>query len=197
MTRELHHSKRGVSVAVLVIAIGVGFASIVVDAPIAGAAFPSCPTQKQLEQRGATAAEVASEPQMSTGKFPIAANVVVPDQQCSYQGSWALILLYWQLTKAQESLAKAHFAYECKVKSCTVYLARGTNVVTNSSPGGKTTTLPTLNEVVLGKVNGEAMARNPSSSNARCDELARTLYSFVVGAGPQNTPDILEELVCP
>jgi hypothetical protein len=180
---------------VVALAVAVAFASVALDAPVAGAAFPSCPSQKQLKQRGATAAEVASGPQESTGTFAIAANLSVPDEQCSYQGASGLILMFWQLTKAQQKIAAEHFAYECKVKSCSIFLAQGSNVV--MSPGGKTKSLPTLNEVVLGKVNGEAMARDPSSSSPHCDELARALYSFVVGAGPPNTPDLLEELSCP
>jgi hypothetical protein len=181
-----------------VTAIAVGLASVAVDAPVAVAAFPACPTAKQLQQRGATATEVTSGPQASTGKASITSTVVVPDQQCSYPGSWALLLVYWELTKAQEAAARAHFAYECKLKSCNIFLTRGSNVVMSSS-GGKTTTksLPTLNEVVLGKVNGEASTANPPASSSRCDELARTLYSFVVGAGPQYTHDILEEFTCP
>jgi hypothetical protein len=164
------------------------------------AALPVCPTQRQLEQDGATASEVSSPPQMSTGTFPVAANLTVPDEQCSYQGTLSLLLLYWQLSPAQLAKAKAHFQYLCKLQKCTVFLNKGSNTVVISSPGGRTKTksVPTLNEVILtGKVNGEASTSNPPSSTARCDELARTLYSFVVGAGPQSTRDILEEFDCP
>jgi hypothetical protein len=182
-----------------VLAAVVGAVLLGLAVPVAAAALPTCPTQKQLQQRGATAAEVSSAPQESTGTFPVAPHLTVPDEQCSYQGTLGLLLAFWQISNPQQAAAKQHFAYECKLKSCTIFLARGVNVVATSS-GGKMTTrrLPTLTEVVLnGKVSGEASTANPPPSSAHCDELARTLYSFLTGVGPRNTPDILEEATCP
>jgi hypothetical protein len=150
---------------------------VAVGAPSAHAAFPPCPTQTQLEQRGATSGEVSSAAQPSTGTFHVTQGLSVPDEQCSYQGSWLLLILYWQLTSAQQAAAKQHFAYECKKKNCSVYLSNGTNTISN---GTTTKTVRTLNEVVLGaQVNGEATTTNPPPHGKSCDRLARTLYKVL------------------
>jgi hypothetical protein len=167
------------------------------------AALPVCPTQKQLEQRGATASEVSSAPQTSTENFPITSTLTAPVVQCSYQGSLTLLLLYWQLSPAQQPVAKAHFAFECQQKTpCTIFLAKGSNTVVETTPGGQTTTKqrPTLNEVVIaGSLNGEAEATNPPSSHARCDELAQTLFGFFAGGATvgKKTALLRAEFDCP
>jgi len=187
-------------VAALVASAAASVVALALGEPIARAALPMCPTQSQLERHGATGGEVTSGPQMSTGEFPLTATLRVPDKQCSYQGTLSLLLVYWQLSTSAEGAAKAHFAYECKLKSCTVFLTKGVNSVVVSSPGKKTkiTSEPTLVETVIGgSVNGEATVSNPPSSAEDCDQLARALYSFLAGRGPFASGDILEQFGCP
>jgi hypothetical protein len=175
---------------------------VAVGVPAARAALPACPTQSQLEQHGATASEVSSPPQLSTGTFPVAANLNVPDEQCSYQGTLSLLLLYWGLSPAQLAVAKEHFQYLCKQKKCTVYLNKGSNTELSTSPGGKTktTSRPTLVEVVIaGSLNGEATVVNPPTSHAPCDKLAHLLFGFFAGVSPvgKESTTLLEDFDCP
>ncbi|HEY4413457.1 MAG TPA: hypothetical protein VGN06_10710, partial [Gaiellaceae bacterium] len=155
----------------------VAFAARAVAAP--AGTFQMCPTQQQLISRGATKAEVTSAPpQVSTGTFPITATVSVPDEQCRYQGSWLLGIIYWHMSRAQEAAAANHFKYECKGKSCTVFVSSGVNVEATTT-GGKTKTksVPTLNEVILGGgVTGEVSAIRFATDAAPCEVFADVLY---------------------
>jgi hypothetical protein len=191
--------------------VGAVAATAVVSALVVGAsasaapaAFPPCPTQSQLAHLGATAGEVSSPPQMSTGTFPVAAGLTVPDEQCSYQGTLLLLLVYWGLPPTQLAAAKAHFQFECRLKNknCTVFLNRGSNTIVSSTPGGatKTKSEPTLAEVVIaGSLNGEATATNPPTSHARCDTLAQALFGFLAAGGPagKETASLRQDFSCP
>jgi hypothetical protein len=167
--------------------------------------LPACPTQKQLEARGATAGEVTAAAQMSTGKFPLTSTLIVSDEQCSYPGALGLLLVFWHLTPTQQAAAKAHLAYECKRKPCSVFVSKGQNTSTtvtvgsggSSSGKAKGTTVTTLNEIVItAAVQGEATAKNPPKAAIPCDALARALYGFVAQASPIGQKHILEEAAC-
>jgi hypothetical protein len=183
----------GVTTAISVLALGLGASAA------HAAAFRPCPTQQQLEQRGATAAEVSTAPQTSTGTFSVAQGLNAPDEQCSYQGTLHLLLMFWRLAPSQKEVALKHFAYECKRKPCTVFLTKGVNTVVVSSPGGKTKTksVPTLNEVVIsGNVTGEAITEEVNATT-QCDVLAAALYGWLVGgARPGANSSLRDELSC-
>ena len=190
-------TRTGVIVAAaIVVGIATYFAFAASAVAARAAAFPNCPTQQQLVKRGATKTEVQSAPQVSTGTFPLTAKLTVPDEQCRYQGSWLLTIVYWHVSRVQLAAAISHFLYECKTKNCSVFVSKGANVESTTT-GGKTTTksVPTLNEVVLGgRVTGEASAvyRSPDPP---CDVFADVLYFVLAGATP--TRSISPQVRCP
>lgn len=195
---------RGCRRAALVCLVALSASSAAVlalAAPSARAGLPPCPAQKQLEARGATAAEVSSPAAMSTGTFPLAGNLTVPDEQCSYQGALGLLLVFWHLTPRQQKIAQAHLQYECKAtgKKCAVFVSEGSSISSSvDAATGKTknTTEKTLEVIVTsGKVEGEATAKNPPKSVKPCDLLATALYSFL-GVEFQQGGTLLDELRC-
>lgn len=135
---------------------------------------------------------------MSTGTFPVAQGLLVPDEQCSYPGPWNLSIVYWELKPGQVAAAKKHFAYECKLKSCKAYVFSGTNTVVSTGTNGATTTktVKTFDEVViLGSVNGEANVDKPPTSASGCAQLGSMLFSFV--AGRKFVGNTLQAFPCP
>jgi hypothetical protein len=179
-----HRFTRGQAIIILAALVLTGPVLLGFGVAAARAALPSCPTQRSLERLGAWASEVNGAPNVSSGTFPVAQGLTVPDERCSYPGPWGLSIVYWQLTAAEVGNAKKHFAYECKLKSCNAFLSIGTNTSVVVKPNGKTSTKTskTFNEVViLGKVNGEATVDNPPTSQRGCAQLGSMLFSFVAG----------------
>jgi hypothetical protein len=202
-TSVLTGTRRRLFAAALAAAIAASVGALAPGASGVRLALPACPTQTQLDRRGAAAGDVSSPPQETTGKFPVTAALLVPYEQCSYQGKFSLLLVYWLLSPEQQAVAKAHFAYECRQKqACTVYLTRGTNTVVRTSPGGKATTKdePTLAEVVISSsLSGEATATNPPAARTRCDELAHVLFGLLAGGAPvgKNVSSFRDDFDCP
>ena len=141
--------------------------------------------------RGVTASEVSSAPQMSSGTFPLTQQEIVPDEQCFYNGSWGLIIVYWKLTPAQvqdaaEHFVAEHFAYRCKTKVCKTFVAFGSHTISVTTASGKQTTVTqsTLNVVVLnGAEDGEVSVNNPPKAASPCDDLATEMDKVFGGAG--------------
>jgi len=177
-------------------------AALAAGTPVVRAAFLPCPTQKQLEAHGAKASQVSSPAQVSTGKFPLTSTVIVPDEQCSYQGTLGLLLVYFHLTPQQAAAVQAHLAYECarKNKKCTAFVSKGTNVIstTNAATGQVTTKqVSTLNVIVTsGPVEGEASARFAPVSDRQCSVIAAAFWVYLGSANPVKGPNLGDQLTC-
>ena len=185
----------------LVFLAAISIASVAASAaPGARAGLPPCPTQAQLAARGAKPGQVTSPAQTSTGTFPLTATVIVPDEQCSYQGVLGLLIVYFHLTPAQAAAVQAHLAYECrKGQKCTSFAMTGSNTqVTTDAATGKETTkvVSTLNVIdTAGAVQGEVSAKFAPVSAYQCQVVATALWAF--GGGSPVNGHNLGDLLCP